>query len=186
MVGEVGLEPTISCSQSTCVADYATPRRPEREYRMIPGRDGARFPTPRRLRPMNQPRNRPSPLISHVLPISHVPQCELARPRRVGPHPDQPARGSEGLADPATPLTYHHEGSTCGEDRWRRSMGSEGSGRSRSLEDDPFSGLAHLRWRGDRTAAPASGHVGRHDPTPRGAAGVVRHLPGPFRGRRLP
>ncbi len=27
MVGEVGLEPTISCSQSTCVADYATPRR---------------------------------------------------------------------------------------------------------------------------------------------------------------
>ena len=27
LVGEVGLEPTISCSQSTCVANYATPRR---------------------------------------------------------------------------------------------------------------------------------------------------------------
>jgi hypothetical protein len=27
MVGEAGLEPAISCSQSTCVADYATPRR---------------------------------------------------------------------------------------------------------------------------------------------------------------
>jgi hypothetical protein len=26
VVGEVGLEPTISCSQSTCVANYATPR----------------------------------------------------------------------------------------------------------------------------------------------------------------
>ena len=27
LVGEVGLEPTISCSQSTCVANYATSRR---------------------------------------------------------------------------------------------------------------------------------------------------------------
>ena len=27
LVGEAGLEPTISCSQSTCVANYATPRR---------------------------------------------------------------------------------------------------------------------------------------------------------------
>src|SRR5215207_9868907 len=27
MVGEAGLEPAISCSQSTCVANYATPRR---------------------------------------------------------------------------------------------------------------------------------------------------------------
>ena len=26
LVGEVGLEPTVSCSQSTCVANYATPR----------------------------------------------------------------------------------------------------------------------------------------------------------------
>ena len=27
LVGEAGLEPTISCSQSTCVTNYATPRR---------------------------------------------------------------------------------------------------------------------------------------------------------------
>jgi hypothetical protein len=26
VVGEAGLEPAISCSQSTCVANYATPR----------------------------------------------------------------------------------------------------------------------------------------------------------------
>lgn len=31
MVGAVGFEPTISCSQSTCVSHYATPRR--RKYR---------------------------------------------------------------------------------------------------------------------------------------------------------
>ena len=33
VVGEVGLEPTISCSQSTCVANYATPRRSTRRGR---------------------------------------------------------------------------------------------------------------------------------------------------------
>lgn len=136
-------------------------------------------PRPPSLRPMDQPRNRPSPLISHVLPISHVPQCERERPRRVGPDPDQPARGGEGRADPATPLTYHHEGSTCGEDRWRRSMGSEGSGRSRSLRRRPVLRAAHLRCLGDQTAAPASNQVGRHNPTPRGAAGLV----GTFRVR---
>ena len=53
------------------------------------------------------------------------------------------------------------------------------------FEEDPFSGLAHFRCRGDRTAAPASGRGGRHDTTPGGTARVVRHLPGPFRERRL-
>ena len=38
VVGEVGLEPTISCSQSTCVANYATPRRfRAQEPHMLPG-----------------------------------------------------------------------------------------------------------------------------------------------------
>ena len=38
MVGEVGLEPTISCSQSTCVADYATPRTDPHGTRDMKGR----------------------------------------------------------------------------------------------------------------------------------------------------
>ncbi len=41
MVGEAGLEPTISCSQSTCVTNYATPRRPA-------GRDHDTAAEPRR------------------------------------------------------------------------------------------------------------------------------------------
>ena len=43
VVGEAGLEPAVSCSQSTCVANYATPRS---ERRIPDGR-----PVAIRLRP---------------------------------------------------------------------------------------------------------------------------------------
>jgi len=169
MVGEVGLEPTISCSQSTCVADYATPRRSEREYRMIPGGDGARSPTPGASGPSISPN---PAFTAHIACAPHIARASVragkATPSRLDP--DQPARGGEGLADPATPLTYDHEGSTCGEDRWRRSMGSEGSGRSRSLRRRPVlrAGAPPMPRRSNSGVGEQSSRPPRSNPSRRG------------------
>lgn len=69
MVGVVGLEPTISCSQSTCVANYATPRCPHRTAPYRPCRAGDEIRgtrTPRSRVPSGSPsgcgpRSCPSP-----------------------------------------------------------------------------------------------------------------------------